>query len=78
MYCRGYHAQLESKEGERMKLDKMDLFTVGTMLFLFYVFKDMVHTGLDALFYYSIPMSLLLVDMYLKVEERKKEIKDGN
>ena len=61
-----------------MKLDKMDMFTVGTMLFLFYVFKDMVYTGLDALFYYSIPMSLLVVNSYLKLEERKKEIKDGN
>jgi len=61
-----------------MKLDKMDLFTVGTMLFLFYVFKDMVYTGLDVLFYYSIPMSLLVVNSYLKLEERKKEIKDGN
>ena len=59
-----------------MKLDTMDLFTVGTMLFLFYVFKDMVYTGLDALFYYSIPMSLLIVNSYLKLEERKKVVKN--
>ena len=63
---------MESKEGERLMIDKMDLFTIGTMMFLFYVFKDMVYSGLDLIFYFSIPMSLLVVDVYLKVEERRK------
>ena len=69
---------MESKEGERLMIDKMDLFTIGTMLFLFFVLRGMVHTGLDLIFYFSIPMSLLVVDMYLKVEERRKVKDNGN
>ena len=64
-----------------MKLDKIDLFVFGSMLFFWYALYPTFNATrlIDIVFYFGIPTSGFLCIMYLKAKERleKKEELNG-
>ena len=52
-----------------MKINAIDIFVIGSMIFFWYVFYPALYNPIDFLFYFGIPSSGFLCVIFMKVTD---------